>query len=86
MVKKFPSYWIANYGQRLYCFRSPTEMYKIEAVSSNKMNEGVCVDHYITRTMVLKHGRSPGKEISAAEFEVKYRKLFDAIISKIVAP
>lgn len=69
---------------RLYCFQSPTKMYKIEAIGTN-MNPGMAIDHYITRNMVLKHLRWGGTDITEQEFITLYQKLFSAILQKMTS-
>jgi hypothetical protein len=68
----------------LFAFMSPTDMYKIENVGSNSGNEGVTIDHYITRRMVIKHLRSIQMDIDRDQFREIYNRLFASIRMKIV--
>lgn len=77
----FPVYAF-NPGQGLFAFMGKKEMYKIENRGGN-MNEGLTIDHYITRTMVLKHWQWKGKVITKDQFISVYRKLFDTALIKM---
>lgn len=78
--ESYPKYF--KKGNTLLAFVSPTEMYKIEAIGSNK-NEGITIDHYITRTMVLKHWG--GLEIKPLTFKDLVTRLYKAYIEKILS-
>ncbi len=67
----------------LIAIKSAKKMYKIEPRGSNK-NEGITIDHYITRKMVLKYYGS-GQEVSAAVFKDLVVKLYQAYIEKIIS-
>lgn len=77
----YPRYF--KTGRTLLAFTGPDKMFKIEPIGSNK-NPGVCIDHYITRNMVLRHfPYSHRDEISASEFSDLYKRLFNAYLEKI---
>ena len=67
----------------LYCFLSRDKMYKIEMRGSN-MNTGLTIDAYITRNMVIKHQKNSGDILTADEFEKLVRRLYEAILSKMI--
>ncbi len=77
----FPRYFFND--KVLYAFKGPAEMFKIEPKGSNT-NEGVTIDYYKTRAMVLKHWPFHTKEISKEYFEKLVKKLFDNYIDKVV--
>ncbi len=71
----------------MLAFMSPTDMYKIEAIGSNK-NEGVTIDKYITRNMVLRHWPGEGVargECSKMAFQHYLKKLYNTYFDKICA-
>ena len=81
--EEFPVYFILP-GKAL-AFLSKDKMYKVEPIGSNK-NPGVTIDHYITRSMVVKHWPQHNeKRSSPEEFKLVMSKLFTAYINKIVS-
>lgn len=79
---EYPKYF--NTGSKLLAFISPTEMYKIEPIGSNK-NPGVTIDHYNTRKMVIKHYPSSYiAEYTRAEFKSTLTRLYDVFFDKIL--
>lgn len=79
--RKYPLYFMS--GKLLLAFVAPDKMYKIEPIGTNK-NEGVAIDHYKTRKMVLKHWGSATSQVSVSEFEITVLRLFSAYIAKII--
>lgn len=68
----------------LFAFVAKDKMYKIEARGTN-MNNGLCIDEYITRRMVLKYFNQYGAvTISKADFERLYNALFYAARQKMI--
>lgn len=66
-------------------FTGPDKMYIITNGGSNK-NPGVCLDHYITRRMVIKYypGKYSGHRITAEQFKAQYEKLYAAYLTRIL--
>jgi len=82
-LKEYPRYY--NTGNRLLAFVTPSKMYKIEAIGSNK-NPGVTIDYYITRNMVLRHWPGVGAdkgEVSKEHFKHLINKLYKGYFDKI---
>jgi hypothetical protein len=81
---QYPRFFKTN--KYLLAFISKDKMYKIENIGSNT-NEGITIDFYKTRKMVLSYW--PANyfkcEITALEFEQFYMKLFTAYKYKILA-
>lgn len=82
---KYPHYAKGAHSSTLYAFISKSEMYKIEPIGSNVGNDGITIDHYITRKMVLKHERNAEMGITKELFIHLAGNLFTAIINKITA-
>lgn len=78
MPDDFPMYRQTADGS-LLAFLGPMEMFKIHNIGSNNGNEGITIDKYRTRKMVLKHVES-GFEISMHTFRERYRYAFEAIL------
>lgn len=75
----YPRYFKSD--KYLLAFIGPADMYKIEPRGTNK-NEGLAVDHYITRTMVLKY-YGHGDIISRQQFRDLVTNLFHLTTQKI---
>lgn len=76
----FPYY--AKTKDCLYAFIAKDKMFKVEMRGTNK-NDGLAVDYYITRNMVIHHWQPYG-HISAKQFEEYYRQLFESVLNKII--
>lgn len=84
-IKKedFPQYFKTK--SCLLAFVDKDKMYKIQAIGSNT-NDGVTIDYYTTRNMVLKHYPVPGSAEELTEEQIKnlLQSLFNRYISKII--
>jgi hypothetical protein len=80
---EYPMYFKKD--RMLYAFVGKDKMFKIEPRGTNK-NNGVAIDHYITRSMVIKHMStcSPYDKITVSEFTNLVARLFNQYISKII--
>lgn len=81
----YPVYFKHYKGNALYAFVSPSKMYMIHMVGSNSGNEGVTIDYYKTRKMVLKHYAN-GVKISQHAFTQFAETIFSAYIDKMTPP
>lgn len=82
MAKKdetYPSYFKSKGS--VCAVTSATDCYVISNWGSN-MNDGVCLDYYKTRRMVLKH--YCGERITRAEFAEFYNKLYQAYLQRML--
>lgn len=70
----FPTYRKTKQG--LIAFMAPDKMVLIRNQGSNT-NAGLIVDYYATRSMVLKHSKTHGQDISQKDFCNYYRALFE---------
>lgn len=84
MSKKitYPVYQFSK-ERGLFAFIGPSEMYRILNVGSNSGSEGVCIDHYITRRMVLKH-LNTAPTIDEDQFRQIYDNCFVSYRRKIL--
>jgi hypothetical protein len=79
---EYPRYFMTQ--EALLAFMGPDKMYKIHLSGSNSGNEGVVIDHYITRKMVNSHWPSSYLEVHVKTFKAAADKLFRGYISKMV--
>ena len=81
--EEYPQYFITKHF--MLAFTAPDKMYRISNVGSNSGNQGVCIDYYITRKMVLKHWKSvlAWDKVTPAEFRLRASGLFQAYINKM---
>ncbi len=81
----YPRYF--KTGSVILAFISPSEMYKIENIGSNRGNEGITIDHYKTRKMVLYYWPFEyyKTEVTETEFKRFYNRLFQLLLEKIVS-
>jgi hypothetical protein len=78
----YPKYFITP--TYMLAFVAPDKMYKIEPRGTNK-NEGIAIDHYITRRMVRHYWRDyyRAKQVDAFTFKAKLNALFSTYVDKI---
>jgi hypothetical protein len=76
-VKEYPIYQLQETG--LYAFMDRSDMYQITNRGSNNGAEGVVINHFITRKMVMKHLRGEGYDIDVDTFRGKYNALFGSL-------
>lgn len=80
---KYPIYRFSR-ENGLFCFKGPSDMYRILNVGSNSGSEGVTIDHYRTRKMVLKHMVHAGENIDRDQFREIYNRCFESYRIKIL--
>lgn len=79
----YPLYQFSE-SRGLFAFMSPKDMYRVLNVGSNSGNEGITIDHYITRKMVIKHMMGPEADITWQNAKEIYDRVFTAIRMKII--
>lgn len=84
MIRKVKSYPIFQSSAHcgLCAFISKDEMYKITNSGTNPRCQGIAVDHYVTRKMVIKHLTNEFYDIDREEFARRYRAIFAAVLIK----
>lgn len=85
MAKKdetYPAYFLTT-RKDLVAITSATKMYKISPNGSNSGNQGVVIDHYITRNQVIKH-YGDGERITQEDFERMYNRIFKTYLNHIL--
>jgi len=77
----YPLYF--NEGKYLLAFVSKNEVYKIEPRGSNIMNQGLTIDYYKTRKMVLKYYPPNGTQVSEEKFKQLLQQIYSAYTDRI---
>jgi len=83
MERTYPYYAKGIHNNCLYAFVSKKEMYRISIVGSNPGNEGITIDHYITRRTVIMHEKESTIGITRELFVHMSQNLYEHIIDKI---
>lgn len=81
--EKYPIYQYCP-KSGLMAFISKDKMFRVLNIGSNVGNQGVTLDRYTTRKMVLKHNLSSDYNITEGKFIELYNKIYKKYLDIII--